>query len=157
MKKTCYLQALFLLLALSAKAQGLFDEKFKSCIQDSSCIYCGDTMAHYTKDLTDYVAWNVNHSYNNTRYELKNFDVMYEVFVDSAGRTCVVSDKSLGVGWSWLMKDDVRKWLTNMPDWKPAVKNGKPINSSVIIEAVFRNNSVGVKYIASPATKAKKQ
>jgi hypothetical protein len=149
---------LFLLplsLAQSAIAQGVFVEKFDDCSNGVTCFYCGDTMAHYSKNLTEYIGWNFNHSC--FQLEMKNFDVKYEVFVDSTGRTCVVSDNFNGASMSWLLKDDVRKWLTNMPDWKPAIKNGIPINSSIIVEAFFQNNFIRAKYAKPPIPKSKKE
>ena len=149
--RTFFLQITFTFFSLSAMSQGIFDEKFDNCNGGVPCFYCGDSVAHYTKDLNGYFAWNINHSYNNSRYVLKSFDVMYEVFVDSAGHACVISIKSIGVGWSWLLKDDIRKWINTMRDWKPAIKNGSPINSSVVIECNFRENFLWSKYVQPPA------
>ena len=157
MKYFCCLGIALSFFAAPTRAQGLFDDKFPNCNSGEPCVYCGDTLAHYVKDLTNYMIYCIEHSYNNSRYESKSFDVVYELFVDSTGRTCVVSAKSLGLGWSWLMKDDVRKFLNNMADWKPAVKDHHAINSTVIVEAKFISNYLSVACVPMPKNKEKQK
>lgn len=151
MKRPLLLGAIFTLYSLSVQAQGKFEEKYDDCGGKGTCFYCGDSIAHYKEQLGKYFKWQIEHSYNIRRYDTRNFDVLYEVYVDSTGRTCVTSIQSIGLGSSWLMKDDVRKWLIDMPDWTPAIKNGTPINSSVIIELSFRNNFFSANYISPEA------
>jgi hypothetical protein len=40
---------------------------------------------------------------------MNNFNVLYEVFVDSAGHAVVTSIKSLGFGYSLQVNDDIRR------------------------------------------------
>jgi len=148
MRQFISLALAFILLSITTKGQGKFEEKYDDCGSKETCFYCGDTVAHYKKSLGEYFKWQIEHSYNIRRYVTKDFDVLYEVFVDSTGRTCVTSVQSIGAGWSWLMKDDIRKWLIDMPDWTPAIKNGLPINSSVIVEISFRTKFFTVRYVS---------
>jgi len=149
--------ASLLLGAVSVSAQGLFEEKYKACMVDTACIYCGDSMAWYPENLTHWVVNKIEHSVNNSMYEIRSFDVLYEVLVDSTGRSCVVSIRSVGASYSWLLKEDIRKWLTGLAGWHPATKNGVAINSTLIIEASFRSNFFGMKLASPPTPKRKKK
>ena len=119
------------LCTLSAGAQGLFGEKYHNCVKRDMCLYCGDTVAHFD-GLSKHFEWQISHSPNG--YEARNFTAYYEVSVDSAGHACVISVRNLGTATSWAMKDDILRWINEMPAWKPALKNGQPINSSVILK-----------------------
>lgn len=129
-----------MLLTVSAHAQGLFSEKFKSCTPAETCIYCGDSAAYYKKDLGKHIEWALEHSPNAATYDFRNFDVLYELYIDSNGHTCVPSIKSLGGSFSWAQREDIRRALTNMSDWVPATTQGVPVNSTIVLEIAFRNN-----------------
>lgn len=146
-----------LLAGPSVSAQGLFEEKYKACMLDTACVYCGDSMAYYPENLTHWVVNKIEHSVNNSMYEMRSFDVLYEVLVDSTGKSCVVSVRSMGASYSWLLKEDIRKWLTGLAGWHPAIKGGRPINSTLIIEAAVRNNFLGLSLVGPPQPKKKKQ
>ena len=156
MKPLLFLLLLFCSSCINASAQGLFDEQFDDCPIMKPCVYCGDTAAHFTRGLSKYFADKITHSIYNSTYNLKNFNVLYEVFIDSAGRPCVTSIESLGFGYSLQVKDDIRRWIADMDDWKPAVKQGKPINSTVILEFKFTANFLGVNYVKAPKKKHEK-
>ncbi len=155
MKQFVLLATIICVCGHASLAQGLFSEKFKECAVTTPCFYCGDTPAHYSKPIVSYIIGKINSSVNNSNYILKNFDVQYEMLIDSSGHTCVTSIQSLGFGFSWQIKDDIRKWLTNMPDWQPAKKDGKSINSSVILKLKFVANMMQGKFVEPPVKKDK--
>lgn len=155
--RVVFIWLVLVLVCQAANAQGLFEDKYKGCLADTACVYCGDSMAYYPGNLTKYIVDKIEHSVHTSMYELRSFDVFYEVFVDSSGTSCVVSFRSMGASYSWLLRDDIRKWLTGLPGWHPAVKDGHPINSTLIIEAAFRNNFLGLSLAGPPEPKKKRK
>ena len=135
-----YFFVLFFLISSVVYGQGIFEEKYDDCKTMDTCLYCGDTPARYSKDLTDYFKWKIEHATHG--YHLKSGSVFFDVHIDSSGEACVLSinDKcSIGE-----MKNDLRQWINQMTDWKPAVKNNQPINTTIALEFEFIANWLNV-------------
>lgn len=116
--------------ACTAKGQ-IFEEEFKDCKDPQRCLYCGDTIAMPTTSLTKYFKRKIEHAPYG--YDAKYGKINFELYVDSTGHPCVISIEDRGL--NWQLKNDFRVWLGEMKEWRPAIRNGRPINSNIILQA----------------------
>jgi len=145
-----YLPILFTLLSFGAKAQGLFEEKFKHCDVADTCLYCGDKTAHYGKDMTKFFIWKIEHAGHG--YNSRSGNAFFEILVDSTGHSCLISEHNRYLDYYFI--NDMHMWIDNdMPDWVPATRNGHPINSTVILNFEMRVNWLGVNLVSLEKTK----
>jgi hypothetical protein len=138
-----YICLLLTFLTLSAKAQTLFSEKYKECIVDSPCYYCGDTVAHYKRDFVKRIQYNIDHGL--MKWMETSGRMFLEVQVDSTGHSCVRSIKDETRMWD--VKNTVRMAINQLYDWTPAISDHHPINSTVILEAHFVGSRASVRFI----------
>jgi len=154
-----HLLTLILFCSLSASGQGLFLDKYDNCRDAIPCLYCGDTVAHPSQNLNEFIKWELEHSNNGGRFGKIGLKVIFEIYIDSTGHPCVLSIKD--ESFNWGLKDYLRRSINSMPNWIPAIKNGKPINSTVLLQVDFRDNWFWTQLISpeklKPVIKEKKK
>jgi hypothetical protein len=138
-----YLCLLLTLLATNAKAQFLFGQKYKDCINDKPCYYCGDTVAHYKKRLNERLQYSLDHGMQ--RWVGTSGTMYFEVEIDSTGHSCVKSTRD-DIPMSDV-RNTLRMSINQLYDWQPAILNGRPINSTVIIKTHFLGYRANITFI----------
>ena len=140
MKRLC---VLFILFSTGVNAQYLFNEKYKDCISDTPCYYCGDAPARYKRDIRQRLQHGLDHGLQKWVGTVGH--MRFEVEVDSTGHSCV---KSIGdeVRMSDV-KNTLRMTINGLYDWQPALLNGHIINSTVIIDLHFLNNRAYIELV----------
>lgn len=107
------------------RAQNLFLKKIDICSTESYCMDCGDPKATCGQFALDYISSLLNHKYifkDNASGTLS-----FQVLVDSTGFSCVLSHSDTSTN---QLTIDLIRYL-NGSIWRPAVENGKRVNSSV--------------------------
>jgi len=137
-----YLCLLFSLFTADAKAQVLFSEKYRDCIT-KPCYYCGDTVARYKKRINERLQYSMDHGLQKWVGTVGH--MRFELEVDSSGHSCV---KSIGdeVRMSDV-KNTLRMCINGLYDWQPAILNGRPINSTLIIDIHFLGNVANISFV----------
>jgi len=107
------------------RAQNLFLEKIDICGSATYCMDCGETKATCGQFTLDYIANLINHKY--IFKDSGSGSISFQVLVDSTGFSCVLSHSDTTR--SQLTIDLIR--YLNGCIWKPAIENGKRVNSSV--------------------------
>lgn len=144
MKYACIVA--FLLVSLVARSQVYFKYDYRDCEPADLCMYCGDEVARPTVNLSKYLQRELDR--NMFEYDGQGRKIMYQVYIDSDGKLCVISaDNHFG---NRMLRNDMRAVLNHMPNWKPAYKDGKPIGSGIIIEFTFYRDYFDVRYISRP-------
>ena len=138
-----YLFLLFSFFTVSAKAQVLFNEKYKDCGNDKPCYYCGDSAAYYKKRINERLQYSMDHSMQ--KWMGTSGHMYFELSVDSSGHSCVKSIKD-EVHMSDL-KNTLRMSINELYDWQPAILNGHPINSTLIIDIHFLGNRASINFV----------
>lgn len=138
------LPLIFCLFALPASSQVYFKYDYRDCEPADLCMYCGDSVARPTVTLDRYIQKQLNRNmfeYNGMRRKM-----LFQVYIDEQGKACVISvDHRFD---NRLLRNDIRAVLNHMPNWKPAIKNGKAIGSGLIIEFTFHKDYMDVRYIS---------
>ena len=78
-------------------------------------------------------------------YSIKNGHIFYEVHIDSLGHPCIISIKDIGM--IGEIRNDFRLWIKQMTDWKLAIKNEQPINSTIVLEFNHLHNWLGISMV----------
>ncbi len=138
-----YLCLFLCLSAVNAKAQALFNEKYKDCNSVKPCYYCGDSMAHYKKRIHERLQYAMDHGLQ--KWVGTSGHKYFEIEVDSTGHSCVKSIKD-EVHMSDV-KNTERMCINGLYDWQPAISDGRPINSTLIIDLHFLNNYANVSFV----------
>lgn len=104
------------------------------------CVDCGEVKAAWKgkESLTDYF-----------RHNIKSKDVtsihgplVIQLLIDSAGNVCCKSfSNNTKFELSEPMLADFRRVVNNMPQWSPAIDNGKPTNVSNFLIVVFNESA----------------
>ncbi len=128
-----YLCLLFILFAINANAQPLFKEKYKDCTLEKPCYYCGDAIASYKKGLSERLQRSINNGQH--KWVGTNGNMYFEIEVDSTGHSCVRSIKDEIPMWD--VKNVLTTSINNLYDWQPAILDGHPINSTLILRIHF--------------------
>jgi ligand-binding sensor domain-containing protein len=119
---------LFLTLAaLAGKAQHILKNKLEGCIPQQFCLDCGEPKASINPQaLQQFLAsLSQNESLKNAIGQCA-----FQVVVDSSGGACLLSyDGNVGEKTAKLLSAK----LAQFTGWKPAVDNGKPTTSSIIL------------------------
>ncbi len=123
------------------EAQRFFTEHGSSCTYVVPCLYCGNVVCK-SGDLTQYFKSKIAHV--GYHYETKSGKIIYEVYVDSNGRSCAFSVKD--ERHVWQMKEDIEKWISELK-WSPAVWRKKKINSTILLEFDFLGTELSVRKV----------
>ena len=132
--------------AITAKAQVPFNEKYRDCVADSPCYYCGDVPARYKKtprDIRDRIQWSLDHG--AIKWMSTSGRIFYEIQVDSTGHACVQSIKD--ETHMADVKENVRRCINGLRDWHPAEWDHHRINSTIILQLYFIGNIANVKFV----------
>ncbi len=142
-----YICLLLILFTVSAKAQVLFDEEYKDCNTNKPCYYCGDSVAHYKKRIDERLQYTIDHGLH--KWMSTSGHMYFEFEVDSTGHSCVKSIKD--ETHMSDMKNNLRICINGLYDWQPAILNGHPINSTLIIDLRFLGNRATVGFVKPDA------
>ncbi|MDR6940935.1 ligand-binding sensor domain-containing protein [Mucilaginibacter pocheonensis] len=117
----------FLPMVLSA--QNIFPEKINICNTLNFCIDCGNPKATCDQFTLDYICDKINR-----KYILKDAygSISFQVLVEPTGFSCVLSHTDVT---NTPITVELIRYL-NGNIWRPAIENGKPVFSSVVV--VFR-------------------
>jgi hypothetical protein len=100
-------------------------------------------VAHYKKRLNERFQFSLDHG--QQRWVGTTGTMYFEVEVDSTGHSCVRSIKDE------IPMPDVRNTLrmsiNQLYDWQPAILNGRPINSTVIIKTHFLGYRANITFV----------
>lgn len=138
------LPLVFCLLSSSAWSQIYFKYDYRDCDPVDLCMYCGDSVARPTVKLDRYIQKQLNR--NMFEYNGVGRKMLFQVYIDETGKPCIISaDHKFD---HRLLRNDIRAIINHMPNWKPAIKDGKAIGSGIIIEFTFHNDYMDVRYIS---------
>lgn len=128
----------------SAWSQVIFKYDFKDCEPSDICMYCGDSVARPTVKVAKYVQKRMNRAH--FEYNGGGRKMRFQVHIDAVGKLCVISiDDKYDM---WQLRKDLRVELNNMPNWIPAMKDGQPIASTIILEFTCYRDYMDIRYIS---------
>ena len=144
--------------------QHLYPEKYDECKLSRFCLDCGEPKAQPPQNFVKEIIDNFNPKF----LEKTTGQIEVQILVDSIGKPCLLSAKNeTNIK---LKKINLQKAINNTSNWKPAISEGKPKNSSVSLLFVFENQKVNVrrrnfdfsnrtnmKSVGSPDTKGSKE
>jgi len=100
-------------------------------------------VARYKKRINERLQYSMDHGLQKWVGTVGH--MRFELEVDSSGHSCV---KSIGdeVRMSDV-KNTLRMCINGLYDWQPAILNGRPINSTLIIDIHFLGNVANISFV----------
>ncbi|MGN6267990.1 MAG: hypothetical protein ACTHM5_20100 [Ginsengibacter sp.] len=125
----------FILLITRANGQNLFPVKVEGCAVSAFCLDCGDPKATYDEDSFNQIIKAINTKYN---FKGASGQIVLQVLIDSSGNGCVLSHNDASKNSVTL---DLIQYLDHCK-WKPAVKDSKPVASSINVAFKLNNDQL---------------
>lgn len=148
MKWLLFIPVLFLSLPKGYAQTGKEERPYQpDCAGFSYCKDCGDPQAAYPGKLTKYFEKNID--WQNLSHVTGV--VIVRVLIDSAGNPCAggIYNRSTADG-DAVRNLDLNKLVWKMGKWSPAIFDGKPVNSGVLVAFYSRvkgRNLFSVDYL----------
>lgn len=144
----CLMKYSFLLIlafiSSSAWGQILFERECKDCLTDNICLYCGDSPARPSVKLGKYLQKRLDKA--QFEYNGRGLEMRFQIYVDAAGKVCVLSiDDRYDM---WQLRKDLLIELNHMPNWAPALKDGQPIGSSMVLVFNCYKDHFDIRFIS---------
>jgi ligand-binding sensor domain-containing protein len=119
--------------------QHLYPEKFEGCNTSRFCLDCGDSKAEPPTEFGNELLSNLNKKY------LKKISgtIEVQILIDTIGKPCLLSAKNGSNIKSKKLK--LQNGINNTSNWKPAISDGKPKQSSVSMVIIFKEGTYSIQ------------
>ena len=134
-----FLTLIGLFLISSIFGQHLYPEKFEGCNTSRFCLDCGDTKAKPPSEFGNEFLSNLNEKY----LKKINGTIEVQIFVDTIGKPCLLSSKNASNIKS--KKLNLQNGINYTSNWKPAISDGKPTQSSVSLVIIFKDGTYSIQ------------